>query len=548
MTTPALRTARRALPILAAGLVLLAMLPAAAPAAALQHQWTAENFSLDDVGPVGGANGSLFAVTPGFSADGGGHASSLAYFFDPQMTNTGFQITPPHSDFYPSGSFTVDAWVSTTETSGLREVIDMDECSGTHDPVSVGMPSGPQKCDIGTDGVRNPDDGSISLSTWQLGVKGGRAWAFVRDNDGGGSVNESRGQRLMSPDGWPTVADGAWHRLTLVRDIEAHKLALYQDGITVGEAELSAGASGALTNSDGEVDPVFIGTAKDQSSPIRGFKGLIDDVSFWDGAEYPDKTPPKITGNVLGDQANGWYTSDFVAIQWKISDESAIRSTTGCSRDAIIEVVGDTFGSTFTCTATSAGGTSELSITLKRDATPPVLTCDAANGTRFATGSKGTLSASVTDATSGVSVTSVSKAIDTSTKGPRSLTLSAEDNVGNLGSVACPYTVFTPVIRKAKFPALVTAPSASACVRPRKLTLRLRKLTGSPTVKAEITVKGKVVKTLTGLALQQPIKLSGLPSKGTYAVGVTLTDANGDKRVSTRVYRGCVKVTKKKQR
>lgn len=85
-----------------------------------------------------------------------------------------------------------------------------------------------------------------------------------------------------------------------------------------------------------------------------------------------DNTPPAIVANVsgtLGD--NGWYTSN-VDVSWTVTDaESSVTSTTGCDAQSVIS---DTNGVTFTCEATSAGGTASASVTVKRDATPPVIT------------------------------------------------------------------------------------------------------------------------------------------------------------------------------
>jgi len=85
----------------------------------------------------------------------------------------------------------------------------------------------------------------------------------------------------------------------------------------------------------------------------------------------PDNTPPVITPNVsstLGD--NNWYVTD-VSVSWHVGDsESAISSTDGCGATIINT---DTAGTTLTCSATSAGGTSSSSVTIKRDATPPTV-------------------------------------------------------------------------------------------------------------------------------------------------------------------------------
>lgn len=85
-----------------------------------------------------------------------------------------------------------------------------------------------------------------------------------------------------------------------------------------------------------------------------------------------DNTPPVITPNVSGQAgANGWYTGD-VSVSWTVTDaESPISSKSGCDASS---VTSNTAGVTFTCTAQSGGGTATKSVTIKRDATPPVLT------------------------------------------------------------------------------------------------------------------------------------------------------------------------------
>lgn len=98
--------------------------------------------------------------------------------------------------------------------------------------------------------------------------------------------------------------------------------------------------------------------------------GLSATDSFtYSVAPPPDSTPPVIVPTVTGTQGNGgWYTSD-VGVSWSVTDpESAISSQSGCGDQS---VTSDTGGVTFTCTATSAGGTSTKSVTIKRDATAP---------------------------------------------------------------------------------------------------------------------------------------------------------------------------------
>jgi fibro-slime domain-containing protein len=85
-----------------------------------------------------------------------------------------------------------------------------------------------------------------------------------------------------------------------------------------------------------------------------------------------DNTPPTVTPTVTGTQgANGWYTSN-VNVSWAVNDaETAISRSTGCGATS---VTSDNSGVTFTCTATSEGGTATASVTVKRDASAPAVT------------------------------------------------------------------------------------------------------------------------------------------------------------------------------
>lgn len=83
-----------------------------------------------------------------------------------------------------------------------------------------------------------------------------------------------------------------------------------------------------------------------------------------------DSTPPVITPTVNGTMGlNGWHVSD-VTVSWDVTDPESDMTKTGCGAQAVTT---DTAGVTFTCTATSAGGTSTQSVTIKRDATKPTI-------------------------------------------------------------------------------------------------------------------------------------------------------------------------------
>jgi hypothetical protein len=114
-----------------------------------------------------------------------------------------------------------------------------------------------------------------------------------------------------------------------------------------------------------------------------------------------DTTPPEIRPVVTGTKSGDWYTGD-VTVRWAVSDSlSPVLSTDGCGT---YTVTSDTTGATFACSATSDGGTATQSVTVKRDATPPTITCVATPATLWPPNGKlvpVSVDLTVRDATSG---------------------------------------------------------------------------------------------------------------------------------------------------
>jgi alpha-tubulin suppressor-like RCC1 family protein len=83
----------------------------------------------------------------------------------------------------------------------------------------------------------------------------------------------------------------------------------------------------------------------------------------------PDITPPQIRALVNdAEYYSDWYNTD-VALQWQVSDpETPVTATSGCTN---VTVNTDTDGISFTCTATSEGGTSTQTIVIRRDTVAP---------------------------------------------------------------------------------------------------------------------------------------------------------------------------------
>ncbi len=88
-----------------------------------------------------------------------------------------------------------------------------------------------------------------------------------------------------------------------------------------------------------------------------------------------DTTPPVITHTVTPNaNASGWNNSN-PAVHWSVSDpESSVTNKSGCDNFTVTQ---ETDGTTYTCQATSLGGTSSDSVTIKLDKTKPLVTGSA---------------------------------------------------------------------------------------------------------------------------------------------------------------------------
>jgi len=209
------------------------------------------------------------------------------------------------------------------------------------------------------------------------------------------------------------------------------------DGLPIG-----GGASFQYPIFDGSIG---IGSSPDGASLDRG-------VFLWRTAGL-DYTAPVVVPAVAGTLgANGWYRSQ-VSVSWSVSDpESAIVTTSGCEPAT---VVADTGGVGFTCSATSAGlgGPGSATVSVKRDATPPIVACGVRPTFTLAQ-FPAYVAATVTDATSGPTTATTSVLVSTSAAGAGAATVSASDQAGNTGSTSCPYDVVIPTCQ-GKVPTIV---------------------------------------------------------------------------------------------
>lgn len=147
----------------------------------------------------------------------------------------------------------------------------------------------------------------------------------------------------------------------------------------IGAAESSDNFGSALAagdfNGDG-ADGLAVG------APIEdNHKGAVNVIY---AAPVLDQTPPVVTYQVSGNLGDdGWY-KDNVLIDWTVveteSPDTLIKS--GCSDFYSYD---DTDGTTFTCEATSEGGTTVISVVVKKDSNAPSISAnlETTDGERY---------------------------------------------------------------------------------------------------------------------------------------------------------------------
>jgi hypothetical protein len=250
--------------LLAAGL-LLVLGPGEASAATLVHSWKADGNFNDSIGTNHGAGLGNTAFTAGHDGQ--------AFSFD---GNDDYVSVPDDPSHYFTGSFTLDAWAKTSTSTGPGQIATYYDCA--------------QDCPSNT-----------ANSVYEIEIRDGHGWGNVRDSDAGGTGSD---QQIT---GGPAIADGAFHHVALIRDVEAGKLSLYVDGVVAAEQNLGPAADGPIQNDDGQPDPITFGAQLEggTSTPIEELTGAVDDVRLWNGAEYPAQAPPTgLPAPVLGKTVN----------------------------------------------------------------------------------------------------------------------------------------------------------------------------------------------------------------------------------------------------
>lgn len=316
-----------------------------------------------------------------------------------------------HSIFNQIGGFT-----NVAEICDTPYLTYPNACSGTFRPHFL----------VTSVGVADQDGDGVADSVDNCPTVGNPNQADANGN-GVGDACESAPSVSVSPSSL-SVAPGASVTFTATAQDSDHALSQLTFEWRVGGI-VQSGATGPTFTASFTSDATVRVTVRDP--------GLLSGFADAEVKIQTDATPPVISPTVAGTLgANGWYTSN-VSVTWSVVDgESAISSQTGCAASS---VVGDTNGVTFTCSATSAGGTATESVTIKRDATAPTVT-PAVVGTLGLNGwyvSDVSVSFAVQDGLSGIATQAGCAATTVSADtGAASFSCTATDNAGHSASAA----------------------------------------------------------------------------------------------------------------
>lgn len=264
------------------------------------------------------------------------------------------------------------------------------------------------------DPVFSPDGAKIAFASTSDGITNGNLNIYVMNADGS----------------HPT-------RLTVSSNY-ARKPTFSPDGAKIAFVDAYSSPEIYVMNADGSNPVNLTNNSSNNYAPSWGRQADTDGNGIGDACETPaDSTPPVITPTVAGTLGNNnWYTSN-VQVSWSVMDaESTVSAQSGCST---VTVTADTASVTFTCSATSAGGTNSQSVTVKRDATAPILNSSVAPNPVFLNGSA-TATPNASDALSGIASSSCGMP-NTTTVGSKSVNCTATDNAGNTATASANYRV-----------------------------------------------------------------------------------------------------------
>jgi hypothetical protein len=288
--------------------------------------------------------------------------------------------------------------------------------------------------------------------------------------------------------------------------------------------------AGGLSGIAACVGPVAAGTAIDTATagtktfPVTGTDkaGNVRTLTrTYTVLAAADSTPPVITPALSGTLgSNGWYTSS-VAVSWQVIDaESAVTSKSGC---ASVTVNADTKGVTYSCTATSAGGTATQSVTVRKDASAPTAKATATPAANAAGWRKAAVTVAFTGADGVSGVASCSASVLLSTEGAgQSASGTCSNGAGLVSAVA-------------------TASGINIDLTPPTVAITVPAANSTYALGSTVAANYACSDALSGIATCTGATANGAAistaTKGTKNFTVTGTDAAGNKTTTTLSYK-----------
>jgi hypothetical protein len=249
-----------------------------------------------------------------------------------------------------------------------------------------------------------------------------------------------------------------------------------------------------------------------------------------------DMTAPAVTPVVTGNRIAGDFYAGPVSVKWSIADDdSRIVGKTGCDD---VTVSDDPAGRTITCAATSRGGTTTRSVTIKRDVEAPSLTVPSAvvRQADAAGGASMTYDATATDAVDPAPVVACSPGSGSRLSlGTTAVSCTATDAAGNATTKSFDAIVFPAAAAQPSVNPSSPAPAAGAPA-PKSINAVLafrftiaKQTTHLVQLKIKNLPKGATVSvTCKGASCPKKLKGTGstLKSKGSTLALTTLVRAN----------------------
>lgn len=221
--------------------------PTCAPTPAfLGGRWRAEMNTTDDTG-----NSTATTLgTLGYTPSDHGYAFSLD-------GSTAISVDDGDA-LWPLGSFTLEAWVKMSAATATNSIMLKYQCGN--------------QCPAG------------SQAYWGLFITGGGHPDFELRTDASPNI-------LDVQDTTKNLADGQWHYIVGVRDVPANAANLYVDGALAVTITLPNDETGAMTNTDSSLDPVYIGSSVTGGTTTLNsyFTGALDDVAYFAAALTPSQ-------------------------------------------------------------------------------------------------------------------------------------------------------------------------------------------------------------------------------------------------------------------